>query len=638
MKETDKLSAASSDIKKGLGDASQAARAKQGELKEVDEGRVKLQQEIQGLEVKVEMVELEKRKILAEQKLLQAQADVEIKEKEGLEDALKAARVRLGKLEGAEVGCVKLQQEIKDLQAELEKMAKLQERCRDLENVEMEKNYIVAEHIVLKDQVIKDTKEKEELGEALKDARTRLMKLEEAEVGRVELQQEVAGLRAELKKMTGLQERCQELQAENQVLVKIMATQMVEQMIYTVIQRGQESDTENQECQGRSLPDYDHNSETEGDEGRTSCEAGGRLTVIRKEEEAGPVAAIKNKVVQPEEGFTPGAVGKGVEKKISLVQDVNQEQSIEKVIKKRSEQIRDVADITPFSKYTVKVKVERQGRIRRVNKSSFCGKVLECTLADTSSQVKMSAYSREGEGNVEQMQQQLREGCVYYVSGATVKPVRDDMFNKTGHFYELVWDQFTKVEGPLEGEEINLPYKLQALSKVDGSDVGCLLDVVAFVREVGPCTVVPSILKNKQFMMRKVLIEDSSGTAVLDLWDDTAMQFSVPCGKVLAVRRGQVQQHDGKKSLSIKFTGSIEVEPTSVSMVSELVSWEQKQQKKECELPSQRMLGENLLIVADSGKRQQNTTRGRKRERSPSDVGLQEVSLSISKLIKCVPW
>ena len=133
MKETDKLSAASSDIKKGLGDASQAARAKQGELKEVDEGRVKLQQEIQGLEVKHE-----------EKALLQLRC-TELQSKQ-----------------------IKYQQHNERLKADLEEMTRRQESCTDLEKVELQYKQIVAEKTVLQVKASIEANEREGLEEALK--------------------------------------------------------------------------------------------------------------------------------------------------------------------------------------------------------------------------------------------------------------------------------------------------------------------------------------------------------------------------------------------------------------------------------------------------------------------------------------
>ena len=268
-----------------------------------------------------------------------------------------------------------------------------------------------------------------------------------------------------------------------------------------------------------------------------------------------------------------------------MVKVVNKELDQKQVVKTddlgknlKEKVCRNVVDIMPYWNSSLRVKVERMGAIRMIKKRDFCGTVLECTLADSSGQVKLSAFSQEGEEHVNQMQEKLCEGSVYIISGASVQPVKDYRFNSTGHFYELVWGVNTTLEGPLEGEDIVLLYKLQPLSKVAESEPGCLLDVLGVVSDVGPCTLVLTNKTNKHLQMRKVKIEDSSGSAILDLWGTKATGFTTLCGKVLAVRRGQVQLHEGKKSLSFMFTGSLEVEPSSVKEVSQLVSWARQKQ------------------------------------------------------------
>ena len=237
------------------------------------------------------------------------------------------------------------------------------------------------------------------------------------------------------------------------------------------------------------------------------------------------------------------------------------------------DKILHVVDMTPFLKSRIKVKVERVGQIKYVNKSTFTGTALECILADQSGQIKISAFSKEGGGEVKEMNSKLREGSVYWVSGATLRPVGNTKFNTTSHQYEIIWDKSIMIESPTEDTVMNLPYKLLTLSKVEESESGCILDVIGLVKEVGQCSTVESCSKTKTFVLRKVLLQDKSGTATLDLWDNKAEEFSVVPGQVLAVRRGQVQVFQGNKSLSITFTGSYEVQPTRVDGVLELVSW-----------------------------------------------------------------
>ena len=114
-----------------------------------------------------------------------------------------------------------------------------------------------------------------------------------------------------------------------------------------------------------------------------------------------------------------------------------------------------VADITPYTnKYTVKVRVEQRGQARKVNTRNFSGSVLDCILSDSSGSIKLTAWSKEGQEDVARMEEQLKEGQVYLVTGAQVKPVQNTRYNSTGHHYELTWSRLTKVQGPLRGEVV----------------------------------------------------------------------------------------------------------------------------------------------------------------------------------------
>ena len=93
------------------------------------------------------------------------------------------------------------------------------------------------------------------------------------------------------------------------------------------------------------------------------------------------------------------------------------------------------------------MKVEKIDQRRKINTARFSGSILECVLSDSSGQVKLTAWSREGDkqDDVAEMKDQLKKGVTYLVSGAVVKPVETILYNNTGHHYELTWASRTKV-------------------------------------------------------------------------------------------------------------------------------------------------------------------------------------------------
>lgn len=236
-----------------------------------------------------------------------------------------------------------------------------------------------------------------------------------------------------------------------------------------------------------------------------------------------------------------------------------------------------VKDISPYTnKFILKVRVEQKGNPRNLNTRNFSGSVLDCVLTDPSGQIKLTAWGRDGQRDVADMMEQLEEGGTYLVTGPQVKPVQNTMYNHTGHHYELTWTQLTRVKGPLTTDTVQLNYNFVTLSEVVEMDVGSMVDVLAWVKEAGPCNTFTS--KNgRELTKREVLLSDPGAQVSLTLWAEKAQNFSAE-GKVIAVKGAKVQEFQGKKSLGFAFTGSsYEVEP-EVEGVADLMAWAEGQQ------------------------------------------------------------
>ena len=235
-----------------------------------------------------------------------------------------------------------------------------------------------------------------------------------------------------------------------------------------------------------------------------------------------------------------------------------------------------VASITPFSnKFTLKVRVEQMGSPRRLNTRNFSGSVLDCVLTDASGQIKLTAWSKDGQDDVTKMEAALKEGGTYLVSGGKVKMVQNTAYNSTGHQYDLTWNQFTRVEGPLAGETVQLNYKFVPLAQVASLDEGAVVDVIGWVQDQGSASTFESRKSGREVTKREVVLADTTGTLVLTLWAEKAKDFK-SAGKVIAVRGAKVQEFQGVKNIQTSFGGSYEVEP-KVEGLAELVEWGQRQ-------------------------------------------------------------
>jgi replication factor A1 len=238
-----------------------------------------------------------------------------------------------------------------------------------------------------------------------------------------------------------------------------------------------------------------------------------------------------------------------------------------------------VADITPYTnKFTVKVLVERMGTPRKIETRNYSGSVLDCVLTDSSGQIKLTAWGRAGqpESDTAKMESALRQGATYLVTGAKVGPVKETIYNTTGHHYELTWSNFTRVEGPLAGQPVQINYKLVPLAAVTEMEAGAVVDVAGWVRETGPCHTFTAKSSGREVTKREVVLADSTAALTLTLWAKEAEAWTAQ-GRVVALRGAKLEEFQGMKKLKLGFESSFEVEPVRVPGVAELVAWAEQQ-------------------------------------------------------------
>ena len=231
-----------------------------------------------------------------------------------------------------------------------------------------------------------------------------------------------------------------------------------------------------------------------------------------------------------------------------------------------------VADITPYTnKYRIKVKVVTMGKARNLNTRNFSGSVLDCVLTDGSGQIKLTAWSKDGQEDVRRMEEALEQGGTYMVTGPSVKPVQNTMYNQTGHHYELTWSRATEVTASVGGEAVQVAYQLVTLAEAAAREPGAVLDTLGWVKEAGTVTTGTSSRTGRDYTKRYVVLADSTGTLGLTLWGEQAKAFTEQ-GRVVAVRGAKVEQFQSNTSIVLSWGGSYEVEP-SVPGVEELKAW-----------------------------------------------------------------
>ena len=246
-------------------------------------------------------------------------------------------------------------------------------------------------------------------------------------------------------------------------------------------------------------------------------------------------------------------------------------QSPRKVVRTDSKPTQEVANINPYTgRFRLKVMVEKKGSVRQINTRNYNGPVQDCVLTDSSGSIKMTAWNTE----VPELDK-LLEGKTYLIqsSGNKISPVRDQRFNSTNHQYEITWDKYTQVEGPISGDPVQVPYKFMKICELNNLPANSEVDVLAWVRQV---QAVENVRARDGRDLRKrevLLVDDSAGgsSITLTLWNAQAETFTEK-EKVIALRRSVVKEFNGRKNLSLGSSGSYEMS-ASCPGAAELQRW-----------------------------------------------------------------
>jgi len=232
-----------------------------------------------------------------------------------------------------------------------------------------------------------------------------------------------------------------------------------------------------------------------------------------------------------------------------------------------------VVDINPYiNRYKLKVRVDSKSPVKKIETARFQGSVQDCTISDPSGSIKVTAFDSNGKESTVHLDK-LVVGNTYMMEGLQVKPINNPKWNTTGHNYELTWSQNTVVTGPVTDSPVQQSYKFVPICSLRDTQPDTVVDVVAWVREVGDLIQFRS-KSEKDFKKREVVLADKSqgGSSVnLVLWGKQAEEFN-SADAIIAVKGAKVNEFNGTKNISLGFSGAFEVAP-DIPEVAELEDW-----------------------------------------------------------------
>lgn len=214
--------------------------------------------------------------------------------------------------------------------------------------------------------------------------------------------------------------------------------------------------------------------------------------------------------------------------------------------------------ISPYqNNWTIKARVSYKGDLRTWSNSKGEGKVFSVNFLDESDEIKASAFNE----TAERAYRSLEEGKVYYISKARVQAARKK-FNTLSHPYELTLDRDTEITECFDESDVpKLNFNFVKLDQVQNLEANSIIDVIGVLKTVLPPFTITAKSTGKEFNRRNISIVDETGFSVeLGLWNNTAMDFSVEEGTVVAFKGCKVTDFNGK-TLSLTQAGSIVPNP-----------------------------------------------------------------------------
>ena len=215
--------------------------------------------------------------------------------------------------------------------------------------------------------------------------------------------------------------------------------------------------------------------------------------------------------------------------------------------------------LSPYAhKWTIKARCTHKGDIRTWHKNTGEGKLFSCNFLDESGEIRATAFNDQ----VDTLHPIIQEGGVYYVSTPCSVKFTNRKFNNLPHEYELTFDRDTVVEKCEDQESApKVKFNLINIEDIQNVEKDSTIDTIGVLKDVGNTEQITSKTTGKPFDKRDLTIVDETCHSIrLTIWGNTATNFEVPEGSVIAFKGARVSDFNGK-SLSLLSSGSMSADP-----------------------------------------------------------------------------
>lgn len=214
--------------------------------------------------------------------------------------------------------------------------------------------------------------------------------------------------------------------------------------------------------------------------------------------------------------------------------------------------------LSPYqNNWRIKARVSYKGDIRKWSNSRGDGKLFNVNFLDESDEIRATAFNDVAE----QFYNSLEEGKVYTVERARIQQAKPQ-FSHLTHPYELSLDKDTVITECFDTSDVpKLHFNFTKLDKIQAAEANSVVDVIGVLKAANPVFQITAKSTGKAFDRRNITIVDDSNFAIdVGLWNQTALDFSIAEGSVIAFKGCKVQDFGGR-SLTLTHSGTMVANP-----------------------------------------------------------------------------
>jgi len=222
--------------------------------------------------------------------------------------------------------------------------------------------------------------------------------------------------------------------------------------------------------------------------------------------------------------------------------------------------IHAIDQLNPYqNNWTIKARVSYKSDMRKWSNQRGEGQLFNVNLLDETNEIRATAFNDVADKYYDLLQ----EGKVYYISKARIQPAKPQFSNLT-HTYELALDRDTQIIEAEDASDVpSLHFNFVKLNKVQDLDANAIIDVIGVIKVVNPAFQIVAKSTGRPFDRRDIEVVDNTGFAItVGLWNNTALEFDIPVGSVVAFKGAKVQDFGGR-SLSLTQSATIITNPDS---------------------------------------------------------------------------